>query len=41
VPQNEKDTRARAFYEAFGFGALHASEDHLFLPMQTIAALAE
>ncbi len=36
-----KDARARAFYESFGFRALRASADRLFLPMQTIVTLAE
>ena len=35
-----KGARAHAFYEAFGFRALRASADRLFLAMQTIATLA-
>jgi len=36
-----KDDRARAFYESFGFRLLHVAGNSLFLPMQTIASLAQ
>lgn len=39
VVVHAKDAAAASFYERFGFMQLSASEDRMFLPMKTVAAL--